>query len=311
MNSDISIAFAGTPDFSVPCLKILHDSKYKVPIVFTQPDRPYGRGRSIRESKISSFAKKANLVLIKPDNLDDIDIKSLPKVDFFIVVAYGLIIPERILNWPRLASINVHASLLPKWRGASPIQRSLLADDAKTGISIMRMERALDTGPVYSSRSLAIKEDHNSEDLHKILSVEGAKLLLETLSKIMVHDLKPVPQKNNLSSYAHKIKKSESKVAWEKSARFIELQVRAFKPWPTCSARLSDGRVFKLIKAKAVDTKTNLSPGKIVSLNKKTINVATGSGILEISQIQKPGGKPLSIEDYLNAHSLIGVAFVN
>ena len=157
MNSDISIAFAGTPDFSVPCLKILHDSKYKIPIVFTQPDRPYGRGRSIRESKISSFAKKANLVLIKPDNLDDIDIKSLPKVDFLIVVAYGLIIPERILNWPSLASINVHASLLPKWRGASPIQRSLLADDAKTGISIMRMERALDTGPVYSSRSLAIK----------------------------------------------------------------------------------------------------------------------------------------------------------
>lgn len=311
MNSKVSIAFAGTPDFSLPSLEGLYNSKYHIPIVFTQPDRPYGRGRSIRESKISSFAKKANLDLIKPDNLDNIDIKSLPKVDFFIVVAYGLIIPERMLNWPRLAPINVHASLLPKWRGSSPIQRSLLADDAETGISIMRMESTLDTGPVYSSRSLAIKENHDSEDLHQILSGEGAKLLLETLSRIIINDLKPIPQQNNLASYAHKISKSESKVAWSKSARFIELQVRAFKPWPTCSAKLSDGRTFKLINAKAVDAKTNLLPGKIVSLTKENIHVATGSGILEISKIQKPGGKPISIEEYLNAHSFIGVTFVD
>ena len=310
MNSNVSIAFAGTPDFSVPCLKALINSHYHIPIVFTQPDRPYGRGQEMKESEVSSFAKNSGLNLIKPRSLKDIEVSSLPEVDLFIVVAYGQIIPKKLLFWPRVDSINVHASLLPRWRGASPIQRSLIAGDTKTGVSIMRMESSLDTGPIFSSKSVVIRSGYDSERLHDILSGEGAKLLLKTLPKIINQDLNPVSQENSLATYAYKIKKSESIVDWNTSAISIENHIRAFRSWSSCSSKLSDGRVLKIIDAKAVIASSEISPGSIISVHKGYINVATGKGALKITVVQKPGGRKMSIKAYLNAHTLEGVSFV-
>ncbi len=310
MNSNVSIAFAGTPDFSVPCLKALINSHYHIPIVFTQPDRPYGRGQEMKESEVSSFAKNSGLNLIKPRSLKDIEVSSLPEVDLFIVVAYGQIIPKKLLFWPRVDSINVHASLLPRWRGASPIQRSLIAGDTKTGVSIMRMESSLDTGPIFSSKSVVIRSGYDSERLHDILSGEGAKLLLKTLPKIINQDLNPVSQENSLATYAYKIKKSESIVDWNTSAISIENHIRAFRSWSSCSSKLSDGRVLKIIDAKAVIASSEISPGSIISVHKDYINVATGKGALKITVVQKPGGRKMSIKAYLNAHTLEGVSFV-
>tara|TARA_E500000331_G_scaffold138353_2_gene135103 strand:- start:38416 stop:39351 length:936 start_codon:yes stop_codon:yes gene_type:complete len=310
VNSNVSIAFAGTPDFSVPCLKALINSHYHIPIVFTQPDRPYGRGQEMKESEVSSFAKNSGLNLIKPRSLKDIEVSSLPEVDLFIVVAYGQIIPKKLLFWPRVDSINVHASLLPRWRGASPIQRSLIAGDTKTGVSIMRMESSLDTGPIFSSKSVVIRSGYDSERLHDILSGEGAKLLLKTLPKIINQDLNPVSQENSLATYAYKIKKSESIVDWNTSAISIENHIRAFRSWSSCSSKLSDGRVLKIIDAKAVIASSEISPGSIISVHKDYINVATGKGALKITVVQKPGGRKMSIKAYLNAHTLEGVSFV-
>ena len=309
----LKIVFMGTPEFSVPTLEALIKNNFDILKVYTQPPKKSKRGLKINSSPIGQFCEKYKINFNNPIKLNDKEeLNNLKKLspDVVVVVAYGQIIPKLFLNVAKFGFINVHASLLPRWRGASPIQRSLIAGDTKTGVSIMRMESSLDTGPIFSSKSVVIRSGYDSERLHDILSGEGAKLLLKTLPKIINQDLNPVSQENSLATYAYKIKKSESIVDWNTSAISIENHIRAFRSWSSCSSKLSDGRVLKIIDAKAVIASSEISPGSIISVHKDYINVATGKGALKITVVQKPGGRKMSIKAYLNAHTLEGVSFV-
>jgi methionyl-tRNA formyltransferase len=313
MEKGPKIAFAGTPDFAVPALRALLDAGYGVPLVMTQPDRGAGRGRQVAMSPVKAFAIARGVVVHQPQRLagdaaPDRDWGVVP--DVLVVAAYGLLLPQRWLDWPRIAAINIHASLLPRWRGAAPIQHALLAGDAQTGISIMRMTRGLDEGPVYAREATGIGAQDTAAMLHDRLAELGARVLIATLPGILDGSLTAVAQDGAAATYAPKIAKGDAELDWHSSAVELARRVRAFDPWPVAFGKLEDGRVLRIWRAHALDVSAAQPPGTILAAGPDGVDVATGRGVLRIERLQAPGTKPMSAQAYLNAHRLHGQCFV-
>lgn len=308
--SDLKIVFAGTPEFSVPTLRRLLASGFNVQAVLTQPDRPAGRGRKLTASPIKKLAIEHQLPVWQPESLkDEAWQEKLAQLqpDFLVVVAYGLILPQAVLDIPNIAPLNIHASLLPRWRGAAPIHRSIEAGDSETGVCIMHMQAGLDTGPVYACESVDLDDEINTGQLHDHLSLKGADLLGQLLSQwYLTGELpKARPQNDAEKTYAHKIQKSEANLDWQESALSLDRKIRAFSPWPVCSANLA-GETVKIHLARLLDSKVHsVKPGTILGADKNGIDVATGDGVLRLLSIQRPGGKAVPVADYLNAHPIL------
>lgn len=302
----MNIVFAGTPDFAVPTLDHLIDTGRRPVAVYTQPDRPAGRGRQPRPSPVKQRAEQAGISVLQPASLRtpeaQAELAALAP-DLLVVVAYGLILPQAVLDIPRLGCVNVHASLLPRWRGAAPIQRALLAGDATTGVTIMQMEAGLDTGPMLARREIPIGPQDTAGDLHDRLAVLGAELLVEVLPDIAIGRLTPAPQDDAAATYADKLRKDEAPLDWQLPATALARQVRAFNPWPVAEARLA-GRTLRIWQAEALPEPAAAAPGEIVAVGRQGIDVATAEGILRLIRLQAPGGRPLSATEFLNGHPL-------
>jgi methionyl-tRNA formyltransferase len=309
MPQPLNIIFAGTPEFSVPPLAALLESEHKVTAVYTQPDRPAGRGRKLTASPVKELALEQSIPVYQPKNFrDESDLTQLEALnaDLMVVVAYGLLLPQRVLDAPRLGCINIHASLLPRWRGAAPIQRSILAGDEETGITIMQMEAGLDTGPMLLKKSCPIGSKTTGGSLHDSLSPLGAEALLEALPGIADGTIKPETQNDDLATYASKLAKSEADIDWTRSAYELSRQVRAFNPWPIAQTELNN-KVLRIWDALNLEGGDGEAPGKVLSSGKEGIDVATGNGVLRITKLQMPGKRAMDAVDFLNAHSLDGV----
>jgi methionyl-tRNA formyltransferase len=301
MTSPLKIVFAGTPEFSVPTLQALIASKYRILSVYTQPDRPAGRGQKLTPSPIKQLALKQGISVHQPLTLRDEQSTTILKnlaPDVMIVVAYGLILPKSILEIPRLGCINIHASLLPQWRGAAPIQRAILAGDKVTGISIMQMDEGLDTGAILAKKSCDISSIDTSQSLHDRLSQMGSELLIEVLDNL--ENINPELQNEKEASYAKKIEKKEAEINWQQSADEIEHAIRAFQPWPVAHTTLN-GNLIRIWKAIALNEKSTQMPGTIMRSSKEGIDIATPQGVLRLLEIQLPGGRALKVNDLLNA----------
>jgi methionyl-tRNA formyltransferase len=306
------IAFAGTPDFAVPSLAMLLERGADVPLVLTQPDRPAGRGRRLVPAPVKALALEHDLTIDQPARLDDparaADWCAPP--DLLVVVAYGLLLPRWVLAWPRQGCINVHASLLPRWRGAAPIQHAILAGDPETGVSIMQMEPGLDTGPVFGQRATPIGERETSAELHDRLSVLGASLAAELLPAILAGTLPSTPQHDPDACYAGKLSKSDALLDWRRAAIELDRQVRAFNPWPVAESRLTDGRRLRIWQALPLPDSGGAKPGTILAAGRDGIDVAAGQGALRIERLQPPGAQAMAASAYLAAHRIDGQAFV-
>jgi len=319
MSQGLRIVFAGTPDFAATSLQALLDSSHEVIAVYTQPDRPAGRGRRLTESPVKQLALAHDIAVYQPESLKEAQAQqelAALNPDVMVVAAYGLLLPEAVLKIPRLGCINVHASLLPRWRGAAPIQRAILAGDPETGITIMQMDVGLDTGDMWLARSCPISPEDNAQTLHDKLAQLGGTALLEGLELIQDSNRSPEQQNESRVSYAHKLIKSEASIDWSQSADQILRQINAFNPWPVAQTTF-DEKVLRIWQAeiaqRSVEPNENdfaeLKSGMIVSESREGIDVKTGDGVLRLTRIQLPGGKPLSTADFLNANSLKGTRF--
>jgi methionyl-tRNA formyltransferase len=302
------IVFAGTPDFAVPSLRVLLNSGHSVVGVYTQPDRPAGRGRKMMPSPVKRLATEAGVAVFQPRSLRPPEQqRTLAELeaDLMVVIAYGLILPRAVLDLPCLGCVNLHASLLPRWRGAAPIQRAILAGDEETGVCLMQMEAGLDTGPVLASVRTPITDRETAGSLHDRLSALAADLLREHLSDLEQRRLQPEPQDDSRASYADKLTKRESAIDWRKHADSLARQVRAFNPWPVAQTAYRD-EVLRVWDARPLDC-TEATPGTIIAAGKQGIDVACGRGCLRLLTVQLPGGRPLSAADFLNARAVAGV----
>lgn len=309
----LRIIFAGTPDFSVPCLHALRAAGQETVAVYTQPDRPAGRGRKLSPSPVKEAALALGLPIFQPQTLrDEATIHALQahKADLMVVVAYGLLLPRAVLDAPRLGCVNVHASLLPRWRGAAPIQRAILAGDSETGVTIMRMEAGLDTGPLYLIRRLPLDLRETGGGLSDKLSRLGAEALVEALPGIADGSLVPSPQDDSQANYAHKLAKAEAEIDWSRPAVEIDRLIRAFDPWPVAQTRL-EGVSLRLwgCEPTARVAPAASAPGQVLAAGKAGIDVATGAGVLRLTRLQPPGKKPVSAAEFLNARRLDGARF--
>ncbi len=303
--SQLRLVFAGTPDFAVPSLQVAHQ-RGELLAVYTQPDRPAGRGRALTASPIKQAAQRLGLPIEQPLTLRDQQIQqqlAALEPDLLIVVAYGLILPAKVLAIPRFGCWNVHASLLPRWRGAAPIQRAIEAGDQQTGVCLMQMEKGLDTGPVLLSQKIAISDTDTSANLHDKLAQLGAQVLDDGLGLLRA-GLKPQaqPQAVDAVTYAHKIEKQEARLDWQQSADALARKVRAFVPWPITEAQLVGERV-RIHAAEAISQSHHYPPGHLISAHADGIDMACAQGVLRLLILQRDGGKPMTARDYLNARS--------
>lgn len=300
------IIFAGTPVFAATALDALLNAGYEIILVLTQPDRPAGRGMKTAASAVKLLAQQHDLALLQPLTLKSAEIEMqllALAADAMIVAAYGLILPESVLKIPRLGCLNIHASLLPRWRGAAPIQRAILAGDQETGITIMQMDAGLDTGAILLKRSIAITPDDTTQSLHDKLGLLGAQSIVEALVLLQQGKLSPTVQDETLACYAAKIKKTEAEIDWRQSAEQINRVVRAFNPNPGAYTYFRDV-VLKIWQTRVVVGRGVGKPGEIVVVDREGITVACGSGMLQIEIVQKPGGKKLSSADFLAGNNL-------
>lgn len=300
------IIFAGTPVFAATALDALLNAGHEIILVLTQPDRPAGRGMKTAASAVKLLAQQHDLALLQPLTLKSAEIEMqllALAADAMIVAAYGLILPESVLKIPRLGCLNIHASLLPRWRGAAPIQRAILAGDQETGITIMQMDAGLDTGAILLKRSIAITPDDTTQSLHDKLGLLGAQSIVEALVLLQQGKLSPTVQDETLACYAAKIKKTEAEIDWRQSAEQINRVVRAFNPNPGAYTYFRDV-VSKIWQTRVVVGRVVGKPGEIVVVDREGITVACGSGMLQIEIVQKPGGKKLSSADFLAGNNL-------
>lgn len=302
------IIFAGTPDFAVPALQMLLESEHEVVAVYAQPDRPAGRGRKCQPGPVKSLAVSAGIPVFQPVNLkQEADIAQLKALnaDLMVVVAYGLILTQTVLDIPKLGCINIHGSLLPRWRGAAPINRAIMAGDKQTGITIMRVIKQLDAGDMLHKTACTIGEQETASELHDRMMVMGAEGLSKTLELMQANQLSPEIQDEALVTYANKLDKSESELDWTQSAGDLARQVRGLNAWPVAQTKLGN-KVMRVWQAEVVAGDTSAMPGTILD-DAKHIDVATGKGILRLLEIQLPGKKRMQVADFLNAHKVAGL----
>jgi methionyl-tRNA formyltransferase len=298
----LRVVFAGTPEFSVPCLEACRASGAEVVAVYTQPDRPAGRGRKLTPSPVKQAALAAGIAVEQPESLKSEEARATLAAyapDLMVVVAYGLILPRKVLAIPRLGCWNVHASLLPRWRGAAPIQRAILAGDAESGVDLMQMEAGLDTGPVLLERRTPIGREDTGGSLHDRLSALGADVLAEGLSRVMGGEtLVPRVQPEEGVTYAHKLDKAEARLDFTRPAIELERQVRAFDPWPVAEGEVN-GETLRVWAARAIEGSG--APGSVLGMNREGIDIACGEGALRVTALQRAGGKRITAADYFNA----------
>lgn len=297
------IIFAGTPDFAARHLDALLTSEHEVVGVFTQPDRPAGRGNKLTPSPVKTLALEHGIPVFQPKSLRPAESQQLIaelNADVMVVVAYGLILPQAVLDMPKLGCINVHGSLLPRWRGAAPIQRSLWAGDSQTGITIMQMDVGLDTGNMLHKIECDIEPQDTSATLYNKLAELGPTGMLATLQQLAEGTARPEVQDEALVTYAEKLSKEEARLDWSLSAKQLERCIRAFNPWPM-SYFVIDEQPVKVWQAEALDQQTSAQPGTIIAAGKAGIQVATSDGILNILQLQPAGKKAMSVQDILNS----------
>ena len=313
MNAKPRIIYAGTPEFAAAPLEALIAADYDVVAVYTQPDRPAGRGRELKASAVKQAAVSHSIPVYQPTHLKieaELETLAALKADLMIVTAYGLILPETVLQTPRLGCINIHASLLPRWRGAAPIQRAILAGDVETGITIMQMDAGLDTGAMLAQRACAITSDDTGSSLHDRLMQLGAELLLDTLPDLFAGKINAITQDESQACYAHKLSKQEAEINWQDSAEQIARAVRAFNAWPVAYTHWQKNQrteTLRIWRAEVSDTNAEAHlPGTVISSGAAGIEVATGAGVLRLLEVQPTGKRAMSCADFCNAHKLDG-----
>ncbi|MFM0059866.1 methionyl-tRNA formyltransferase [Paraburkholderia phytofirmans] len=316
MSHSLRVIFAGTPEFAAAALAAIHRAGFQVPLVLTQPDRPAGRGMKLQASPVKRYAQEHGLAVAQPPSLRRagkypaeaaaaIDQLRATPHDVMVVAAYGLILPQEVLDIPPLGCINIHASLLPRWRGAAPIHRAIEAGDAETGITLMQMDVGLDTGAMISEARTAISADDTTATLHDRLAQDGAKLIVEALIELeRTGKLSATPQPAEGVTYAEKIGKHEAALDWRRPAAVLARQVRAFDPFPGGVGTLEDGTSIKLWAAVPIDEQANGAPGTITDVSPEGVVVACGEGALRLTQLQKPGGKRLPVREFLAGSTL-------
>lgn len=303
-SAPLRIIFAGTPEFAAQALAALLLASQHIVAVYTQPDRPAGRGRQLKPSAVKALALAHHLPVEQPASLKTLESQTTLAnyhADLMIVAAYGLLLPKAVLATPRLGCVNIHASLLPRWRGAAPIQRAILAGDVQTGITIMQMDEGLDTGAMLLKKTLAITATDTASSLHDKLAQAGAEAMREALPFIQQQLTRAQPQDNALATYAKKLEKDEAWIDWSASAQQIDRQIRAFNPWPITQTLLDD-HIVRIWQAEFHHDTHQQPPGTLLHVDKTGIVVACGTGTITVQRCQLPGGKPLTIAELLNGH---------
>lgn len=310
MTMPLNLIFAGTPQFAVPTLRALYASGHRVQAVYTQPDRAAGRGRHARPSPVKVLAQEHGLSVEQPATLRDPAVQSALRErapDALIVVAYGLLLPVPVLAIPRLGCLNVHASLLPRWRGAAPIQHALLAGDQETGVTIMQMDAGLDTGPALASARCPIGPEDTAATLAERLAAQGADLLLQTLDRLARGEVRPAAQDPARACYAPKLSKAAAQIDWRLPAPELERRVRAFDPWPVAQTTLANGTPLRIWRARAVPGTGGDAPaGTVLAAGAGGIDVAAGDGVLRLLEVQRAGGRRLEAGAFVAGHPLAG-----
>lgn len=309
------IIFAGTPHFAEIALEALIHSKHEIIAVYTQPDRAAGRGLKLMQSPVKTLALNYQLPIYQPVSLKETheqDLLAGLKSDVMVVAAYGMLLPQAVLSIPPKGCINIHPSLLPRFRGAAPIPRAIYAGDQLTGVSIMQMDMGLDTGPILLQEQLAIESDDTAQSLHDKLARVGAAALLKSLDLLSENKLQPIPQDNQLATYAHKMTKEEALIDWERSALEIEREIRAFNPWPVAYTSWQ-GKNLRIWFAKVIANASQDSPRTLVSASEDGVDIATGQGVLRLLKLQLPGAKPIEVVDFYHAQRdklILGEKFI-
>jgi len=309
MSKALRIAFAGTPDFAAECLSALLGSRHEIISVHTQPDRPSGRGRKLTPGPVKQLALQHDIPVHQPLNFkDEADRQILRdlEADIMVVVAYGLILPKSVLALPRHGCLNVHASLLPRWRGAAPIARAIEAGDDETGVTIMQMAAGLDTGDMLAVHKTPITEATTAGTLHDTLAEQGAAALVDVLNRL--GELSATPQDDTQATYARMLDKQEAVIDWQQPAATIARLVRAFVPWPVAHAAL-DGQNIRFWQATALETPSDGRPGEVVAADRRGIDIATGAGILRVGELQLPGKRRMAARDAVNGRDWVGHRF--
>nr|WP_324316688.1 methionyl-tRNA formyltransferase [Povalibacter sp.] len=304
----MSIVFAGTPDFSVPALDALVASRHRVVAVYTQPDRPAGRGQQLAMSAVKQCALRHGLPVEQPPTLRDaaaVERLKSWQPDLMVVVAYGLILPATVLQIPLLGCLNIHASLLPRWRGAAPIHRALQAGDAQTGVTIMQMDAGLDTGPMLLERVTPIEPTDTGSTLHDRLAQLGAEALIAAIDGLQDGSIAPRPQPETGATYASKLRKDEALIDWQRTSTEIDRQIRAFNPWPVAETRWN-GQQLRIWQASPSAEAVSAAPGTVIGGDAHGIRVATGDGVIALMRIQLAGRRAVSAAEFMNAHRITG-----
>ncbi|CAH7101566.1 10-formyltetrahydrofolate:L-methionyl-tRNA(fMet) N-formyltransferase [Vibrio chagasii] len=305
MSQSLRIVFAGTPDFAARHLAALLSSEHEVIAIYTQPDRPAGRGKKLTASPVKNIALENNIPVYQPENFKSDEAKQELadlNADIMVVVAYGLLLPQVVLDTPRLGCINVHGSILPRWRGAAPIQRSIWAGDKETGVTIMQMDIGLDTGDMLSIATLPIEATDTSASMYEKLAGLGPDALVECLADIASGKAVAEKQDDELANYAKKLSKEEARINWSDDAAHIERCVRAFNPWPMSHFEAAENSI-KVWQSRVAEQTSDKAAGTILQADKTGIYVATGQGVLVLEQLQVPGKKAMSVQDILNSRA--------
>lgn len=315
MSSPLRIVFAGTPEFSVPPLQRLLDSEHEVIAVYTQPDRPAGRGRKLTASPVKALAEQTGIPVFQPLSLKSPEAQAelaALNADVMVVVAYGLILPQAVLDMPTYGCYNIHASLLPRWRGAAPIQRAIEQGDAETGVTIMQMDAGLDTGAMLTTLVTPIHPDDTAQSLHDRLSQLGCDALMTTLDDLLHQRLSPTPQQEDKATYAEKLSKAEAEMDWREPARILARKIHAFNPWPVAFTHFKEAPL-RIWRAQVADESLESSyassqnlPGLVLGFDKQGLHIATGQGILVVEQLQPAGKKAMNAYDFAQSRPLVG-----